>query len=259
MRAGDLETLAARLVAADERRSPLDIDDFPNLSEDEAYEVQRHVVRILCADGARRVAGFKISMTSPEMQALARASEPAYGTFTSEMLLPDGGALSLGTCLEPLLEVEIQVIVDDELPSGARRSDIVSACSIGPGIELPDSRFRRWFGNVSVGHIISDNAVAGHVVVGNATPLPDVGDVQTIKAELYRDDDRIASGEASAVMGDPLIAVEWLARRLAREERALTRGMVISSGTLCSPLPLEVGEYRASYEGIGDVQLSVIP
>jgi 2-keto-4-pentenoate hydratase len=255
----DLETLAAHLVAARERRAPLELEKFPELPEDAAYEVQRHVVRMLCADGMNRIAGFKISMTSPEMQALAGASEPAYGTFTSDMVLSGGVRLSLGGCLEPLLEVELQVIADDDLPNGASRDDIIAACSVAPGIELPDSRFARWFGNASVSRIVSDNAVAGHVVVGDATPLRAVGDVASIGAALYRDGERIASGDASAVLGDPLVAVEWLTRRLAGEGRALTCGMVVSSGTLTTPIRLEPGDYTAAYDRLGNVDLSVVP
>lgn len=69
-------TLAWKLASAAARHAPLAIDDFPRLSEEEAYEVQRVRVQSLCGDDGLRVAGYKISMTSPETQALAGAGGP---------------------------------------------------------------------------------------------------------------------------------------------------------------------------------------
>lgn len=194
------------------------------------------MVRALCANGSRSVAGFKISMTSPETQALAEASGPAYGTFTSDMILEGPAELAMGQCLEPLLELELQFIIEEDLSAGAARAEIEAKCSIAPGIEVPDSRFRGWFGRLSVGHIVSDDAVAGHVVLGTAVPLRDVPRLPDVVGELFLDDVGIADGVASAVMGDPVIALEWLTCRLAREGRVLTAGMVVSSGTLCLAL-----------------------
>lgn len=250
-------TLAWRLASAAARRAPLASDDFPSLSEEEAYEVQRVRVRSLCSDDGVRVAGYKISMTSPETQALAGASAPAYGTLTSDMILQPPATVAVSDCFEPLLELELQFVVDEELSVGAARAEIEARCSVAPGIEVPDSRFKGWFGNLSVGHIVADNAVAGRVVVGEPTRLLEVGDLRNVDGRLYRDGEEIAHGSASSVMGDPLVAVEWLTNELGTEGRALTKGMVVSSGTLCMPVPLRPGSYRAHYSELGEVGLCV--
>jgi 2-keto-4-pentenoate hydratase len=253
----DLEALATQLIEATKRRSPLAIENYPQISEDVAYEVQRRVVRALCENASQRVAGFKISMTSRETQALARASGPAYGTLTSNMILREPAELALDQCFEGLLELELQFIVEDDLSGGATRSEIEEKCSIAPGIEVPDSRFRGWYGRLSVGHIVSDDAVAGHVVLGAAQPLRDIPRLPEVTGELFLDDVPIAGGVASAVMGDPVTALEWLTGRLAREGRVLLAGMVVSSGTLCMPVRMQPGRYRAHYERVGDVRLTV--
>jgi 2-keto-4-pentenoate hydratase len=253
------EELATRLVRAMSERAPLAIEDFPVLAEDDAYEVQRAFVHHLCGDGERCRVGFKLSMTSPETQALAAATGPAYGTFTSGTIVRNRTPISLGDFFEPRLELELQVLVEEDLSAGADVDEIVSRCSLAPGIEVPDSRFRGWYGNLPVGHIVSDLGLAGRVVVGEGTPLSEVTDRPGIRGELHHDDRVVASGDASNVMGDPVNAVRWLAERLAREGRALKQGDVISSGTLCMPVPAAAGRYRATYQGIGEVAFSLMP
>jgi 2-keto-4-pentenoate hydratase len=249
--------LASRLEAAIARRSPLRIDDFPELSQEEAYEVQKSLIRSLCMGGSRRIAGFKISMTSPETQALAGASAPAYGILTSDMILEEPATLSLSGCLEPLLELEIQFIVDEDLTVGAARAEIEAKCSVAPGIEVPDSRFDSWYGNLSVGHIISDDCVAGHVVVGAPMPLSDVRVLRGVRAKLHLEGEVIARGTASSVMGDPIVAMEWLTDALGAQGRALQRSTLVSSGTLCMPVGVRPGRYRAAFTELGEVRLSI--
>lgn len=252
-----LASLASRLASAAERRSPLRIADFPKLPEKEAYEVQRLLVESLCRRGSRRVAGFKISMTSPETQALAGASEPAFGTLISDMILESPATLSLNDCFDPLLELEIQFIVDQALSVGARRAEIEASCSVAPGLEVPDARFRAWYGNLSLGHLVADNAVAGRVVVGAPIPLSHLRTLRGVEGHLYVNDEAVARGTGLSVMGDPVIALEWLTEKLATKGRALEHGMVVSSGTLCMPVPARPGTYVARFSELGDVKLSV--
>lgn len=177
--------------------------------------------------------------------------------MTSDMVLEGPATLSLNGCLEPLLELEIQFIVDEDLSVGAGRAEIEASCSVAPGIEVPDSRFKGWFGKLPVSHIVSDNAVAGHVVVGEPTLLPEIPVLRNVQGELHLDGELIARGGASSVMGDPVVAVEWLTERLGSEGRALRKGMVVSSGTLCMPVPVRPGRYQASYSELGQVELTI--
>lgn len=259
MTSPDHVKLAECLFTAMNEGSPIEIADFPALTEDDGYEVQRLFVRSLCTGGSRRVAGFKLSMTSPETQALAAASGPAYGTLTSDIILDDGSEISMSDCFEPRVELELQFLVEEDLSAGAKRAEIERKCSVAPGIEVPDSRFRHWFGELSVGHIVSDLGLAGHVVVGASIPLGVGGNLPEVVGELRHRNDVVTGGLASMVMGDPLTALEWLTNRLDREGRSLEKGTIVSSGTLCMPVPMETGTYRAIYAGIGEVRFSVLP
>lgn len=254
----DVEALAATLLRAMLDHLPLAIDDIPELPREQAYQVQRAFVRSVCATRSCAVTGFKLSMTSPETQALAAASGPEYGTFTSDMILTDSAQISISDCFEPRLELELQFIVIDDLSPGATRSEIEEKCLVAPGIEVPDSRFRSWFGNLPMSHIVSDLGLAGHVVVGPPVPLQSAV-LPEVAGELLLDGRVVAEGVAASVMGDPVVALEWLTQRLQLEGRVLEKGKTVSSGTLCMPVPMQVGDYHAVFRGVGEARLSVVP
>lgn len=74
--------------------------------------------------------------------------------------------------------------------------------------------------------------------------------------ELFHNDAKISEGFLSAVLGNPVSSVAWLSQKLAGKNRSLKKGMVISSGTFMSPLPVGEGTYRVKYSDLGEVEVS---
>ncbi|HXF57311.1 MAG TPA: hypothetical protein VNO34_07030 [Actinomycetota bacterium] len=248
--------LAQALAWAARHRHPLPRPAAPAIDEGRAYEVQRRFVEEWSRWRGDPVGGFKVSMTSPETQALAGGRGPAYGRLLTGQVLDGPARVSLAATFSPRLELELQFVVREELPPGATAEEVLARCDVAPGFEVPDSRFRDWFGQLSAPEVIADDAVAGLVVVGAAWPASRV-EVGAVRAELRRDGEALVQGSASAVMGDPAEAVAWLARELARAGERLAPGTVVSSGTFALPVPLEVGEYVGVFEPLGEVRLSV--
>jgi len=211
-----------------------------------AYDVQR---RLLAALGDQPD-GYKIAMTSPETRALAAASEPAYGVLTASRIRTSPGSVRLSDGNRPMVEPELMLIPRRDLARGATEAEIVATCDVAAGLEVPDARYRDWFGRQRLTDLISDNCAAGWAVVDSGRrPAAEV-DLERVRMRLYRDGRVLAEADSSVVMGSPARAVEWLAARLA-----LPRGCVISSGTFLMPVPLEPGEYRADYEGLGSASV----
>jgi 2-keto-4-pentenoate hydratase len=251
-----IEDMGRRLVAADLDRHPIDVSKWSTTERSVAYLVQDTYVRLRCASTGEREVGFKISMTSPETQTLAGASGPAYGTFTSGMVLRSPAHIDLSAMSEPMLEPEIQFIVRRDIDPLAGVDEILRCCDVAAGLEVPDSRFARWFSRLSFDQIVCDNAVAGYVVIG--TPVPaDSLDLGSIEVQLHRNGVTVATGISSTVMGHPGAAVSWLVGELDLRGRRLEGGMVVSSGTLAMPVPLEPGDYRAAYGGLGEARLTI--
>jgi 2-keto-4-pentenoate hydratase len=252
------DCLARALAWADRHRRPLPRPAAALTDEVQAYRVQREFVSERSARLGEPVRAFKVSMTSPETQALAGGRRPAYGRLTAGQILRSPAQVSLGALLAPRLELELQFLVREDLSPEAGPEEIVARCDVAPGLEVPDSRFRDWFGNLSALEVIADNAVAGLVVVGRPRPAWSV-DVGGIEGELRLDGRVVARGLARAVMGSPVAAIGWLARELARTGETLAAGTVVSSGTFALPVALEAGEYVGAFGSVGEVRLVVTP
>jgi len=258
-RSAEIDRLAGALARAEAAGEPLGRPGSTMLTADDAYRVQERFIGLRCARTGESVTGFKISMTSPETLALAGAREPAFGLVTSGAVLRSPARLSLREMLAPRVEPEIQFLVDQDLGPSADEEEIVRKCRVAAGLEVPDSRFRDWFGKVSLTDLIADASLAGRVVVGETARSASTLDLVDISVEVFLDEALILRGNTRTVMGNPVTAVTWLARRLAAAGMRVSEGMLVSSGTLAMPPALQEGTYRAVYDGLGEVRLDVTP
>lgn len=220
-----------------------------------AYDVQDLVTLQKVVNNGERVLGYKISLTSEETQSWFKAKEPAYGTLTDRNFSEP--FLDLKDLSEPLLEAELILIpVSDLLPS-MTDSELAANLVVAPGLEIPDSRFRNWFPVLPLNMIISDNSVAGKVVMGNPVKVNEPDELARIRLVLSKDEKVLSEGISSTVLGNPLNSLRWLMKKLADRGEKLTPGMRISSGTLTLPVKLEKGKYHAAYTMVGNVDLEV--
>jgi 2-keto-4-pentenoate hydratase len=60
---------------------------------------------------------------------------------------------------------------------------------------------------------------------------------------LFRNGEVASAGDGSACLGDPLIALAWLARTAARLGRPLQRGELILSGAMGPLVPAAPGDH----------------
>ena len=225
------------------------------LHENEAYQVQKMILEKKKQDLAQSHIGYKISMTSDETQRWFKSDSPVYGALTTENL--NTGRLDIETMSEPLIEVELMFVIDEDISEDPDHDEIVKKTSIAPGIEIPDSRFENWFPNLKLFELIADNAVTGKFVCGDAIKSHEIDDWLHIEATLTLDDEKLASGYSSEVLGNPTNAVIWLAKKLASHGQILEKGMIVSSGTLVLPFKLIKGTYVAKYSQLGSVKLIV--
>jgi 2-keto-4-pentenoate hydratase len=128
--------------------------------------------------------------------------------------------------------------------------------TLHPAIEIPDSRFKD-FVSAGAAQIIADNACAHLFVLGQparsnwrALDLVEERPVITLRDQQF-----IAHGKN--VLGDPLIALTWLANELSQLGLTLRAGEVVTTGTCHSPLPIQSGDvFEADFGTIGRVSVS---
>src|SRR5439155_15201130 len=102
--------------------------------------------------------------------------------------------------------------------------------TLHPAIEIPDSRFADFVG-AGEAQLIADNACAHLFVLGPATSadwramdLVEERPVITMRGERF-------VGHGKNVLGDPRIALAWLANELRQLGINLKAGRVVTTGT----------------------------
>lgn len=247
--------LARRLRVAERDRAPIDplIVKHPALSPSDAYEIQ------LLNVGRRTepVVGHKVGLSSLAMQQLMGVDEPDYGHLLADMLLPEGVPVDISRFCSPRVEVEVGFVLGDDLPgSDCTERDVLDRTeALAPAIELIDSRIRDW--RISLVDTIADNASSAGFVLGAARVKPSDVDIRGIEAALWRNGAVVASGRSDAVLGDPVIAVAWLARKVAGFGVRLRAGHIVLPGSCTRAIDVRAGDvFQAEFTGLGTVGLT---
>jgi 2-keto-4-pentenoate hydratase len=257
-------TTAAELLWAAERDlapiSPL-TETFPAIDVVDAYEVQLINIRRKIAAGAR-VRGHKFGLSSPVMQQMMGVDEPDYGHLLDSMVLGQDAPVPAAAYCYPRIEVEIGYVLGSPLPgAGCTEADVLAATEyIVPTFELIDSRITDW--RIKLADTIADNASSAGVILGGTRRTPaDLAargvDLADIEAVLYADGAVVATGNTSAVLGNPTACVAWLARKVADFGVKLEAGHLILPGSCTRAIDARAGTtFRAEFAGLGTVTTS---
>jgi 2-keto-4-pentenoate hydratase len=254
-------TAAAELLWAAERDlAPVDplTETYPVIDVVDAYEIQLINIRRKIAGGAR-VRGHKVGLSSPVMQQMMGVDEPDYGHLLDAMVLGQDAPIPAGRYCYPRIEVEIGYVLGSALPGAdCTEADVLAATEyIVPSLELIDSRVRDW--RIKLADTIADNASSAGVILGAERKAPaDLAaagiDLSDIDAVLYQEDEEIARGNTSAVLGNPTASVAWLARKVADFGVKLEAGHLILPGSCTRAIDARPGTtFRAEFAGLGTV------
>jgi 2-keto-4-pentenoate hydratase len=250
--------VADALLAAERDRAPIPPlrETHPDIDVVDAYEIQLINIRRRL-DAGQEVHGHKVGLSSRAMQEMMGVDEPDYGHLLSDMELSMSDApVRAGAYCYPRVEVEVAFILGDTLPGeGCTEDDVLRATeAVAPAMELIDSRILDW--NIKIADTIADNASSAGFVLGTGVP-PDGLDLTAIDATLYRDGEPVARGRSDAVLGDPVIAVAWLARTVASFGVRLHAGHVILPGSCTRAFDVASGQgFTAEFGALGSVSLA---
>jgi len=250
--------VAAALVAAerDQRPIPPLRESWPDIDVVDAYEIQLLNIRQRLAHGAG-VHGHKVGLSSKAMQEMMGVDEPDYGHLLSDMTVSSSRPVSAGRYCYPRVEVEVGFILGAPLPGeDCTEQDVIDRTeAVAPAIELIDSRILDW--NIRIGDTIADNASSAGYVLGAERVKPTDIDLRAIDARLIRNGEQVAEGRSDAVLGNPVTAVAWLARKVASFGVTLEAGHVILPGSVHRAIDARPGDdFEAVFDGLGTVQLS---
>ena len=252
------DELAADLAQAARSRVPIAPLTEGNRDIDvvDAYEIQLINIRQRVAEGAR-VVGHKIGLSSEAMQKMMNVDEPDYGHLLDEMQVYEDRPVKAANYLYPRVEVEVGFILADDLPgAGCTEADVLAAtAAFAPAIELIDSRIKDW--KITLCDTIADNASSAGWVLGEARVSPNDIDIKSIDAVLIGNGDVVAKGRSDAVLGNPVSAVAWLARKVEDFGVRLTAGDIVLPGSCTKAFDATPGDdFVADFAGLGSVHLS---
>jgi 2-keto-4-pentenoate hydratase len=252
------DELAAELAQAERSRvpiAPLTLAN-PDIDVVDAYEIQLINIRQRIAEGAR-VLGHKVGLSSKAMQQMMNVDEPDYGHLLDEMQVFENTPVDASRFLYPRVEVEVGFILAADLPGeGCTEEDVLAATeALVPSIELIDTRITDW--KIALCDTIADNASSAGFVLGEARVKPADVDVKAIDAVLTRNGEVVAEGRSDAVLGNPVTAVAWLARKVESFGVRLREGDIVLPGSCTRAIDVRSGdEFVADFAGLGVVRLS---
>ena len=251
------DRLAADLAQAERSRVPMSplTDGQPDLDVVDAYEIQLINIRQRVAEGAR-VIGHKVGLSSEAMQKMMNVDEPDYGHLLDEMQVFEETPVRSGRYLYPRVEVEVGFILADDLPgAGCTEDDVLAAtAAFAPAIELIDTRIKNW--QIKLCDTIADNASSAGWVLGQGRVSPKDVDIKAIDAVLKNNGEVVAEGRSDAVLGNPVTAVAWLARKVEAFGVRLKAGDIVLPGSCTRAIDAPPGSrFVADFSGLGSVRL----
>ena len=107
---------------------------------------------------------------------------------------------------------------------------------------------------------MADNGSSGLFVLGDAAASLDEFEPVAAAMSMSRGHDVVSTGTGDACLGDPLLALAWLARTARDVGDPLRAGQVILSGAL-GPMVAVTGPstFTATISGLGSVSVTFSP
>ncbi len=252
-----IKKAADMLYQAEKSRVPIELITFqyPDATAEDAYNIQLKYVEKRLADDNVKIIGKKIGLTSEAMRIMVGVDEPDYGHLFDDMYYEMDVVIDMSEMLAPKIESEIAFVLNKELKGpGVKVTDVIEATAgIMPSFEIIDSRFKD--PKIKFEDTVSDNGSSARLVLGtNMTDIKSI-DLRTTGLVLEKNGKIIDTAAGAAVMGNPAVAVAWLANKLYKYEISLKPGEVILSGSLTKAYEIKPGDvFTATFAGLGAVK-----
>ena len=234
------------------------IDSLPEscrpATAEDGYAIQKEVM----ARSRMAQIGWKVAATNPATQAAFGITDPFAGRMPSATLARSPFAALPGRFNAPAVEGEFAVMLADDLLASDAPFDAAAAAAVAciiPAVEVVDGT-------------IGDRKIAGpptNVAAGSGAglvlgrpcfdwrelDLPNNPVVLTINGEVR------VEGEGSAILGNPMNSLAWLANLAASLGEGLNAGEIITLGTCTGLTPVSSGDrVIVTYGLLGTVEIS---
>lgn len=262
----DTALAAARLLWACRQQGSA-LDALPEALRPASTDAGHAIQAALPVVAGQAVVGWKIAATSAAGQAHIQVSGPLAGRILAGFVHPMGSTLPLAGNRMRVVEPEFAFRLGRGLPARAAPYTVdevlAAVASLHPAFELPDSRFAD-FARAGQAQLIADDACCGRFAFGPAAPeawrQADLA-AHGVAATVQGGDGTLHTtrqGEGRALLGDPRLALTWLANELSARGLGLQAGDWASCGTCMVPLAVSPGDrVTADYGAFGVITIAV--
>jgi len=208
----------------------------------EGYAIQAEIAKL----SGQNIIGWKIAATSKAGQQHIRVDGPIAGPLLAARARESGARIALAGNHMKVAEAEFAFRMGSDLPKRVEAYSVdevlAAVATLHPAIEIPDSRYED-FTRVGAAQLIADVACGCWFVIG-----PEVRadwrahDLVQHGVSAYRNGALAGQGSGANVLGDPRVALAWIANELCAYGEGLRAGEVVMTGTCLTPVPVSAGD-----------------
>lgn len=252
-RVGFLHLAARALLEAERECMPIRLltRSMPDLTVEEAYKI----ADLRNAACGLSPLGYKLGYTSAAMRAQMGIEDPNYGRLFAAQAVTQG-TIASEELIHPRIEAELTVLMGKELagPDTGWEAAWDAVAAVMPSLEVVDTRYESY--HFTAVDNISDNSSAARFVLGEHVLRSAIANLRDVAVELSCNGQVIDTGWGRDAMGDPIVALAWLANVLYRSGTSLKAGDLVMTGGLTRAHAARSGDiFSAHFNGLGAVSV----
>lgn len=244
-------------AALQARPIPMLTAEFPDLSLEDAYRIQRASMKRRFSRGERLV-GLKMGLTSRAKMQQMGVHDPIYGHLTHAMARKSGDTIWISEHCHPRVEPEIAFILKSPLSGQISSAEAQAAIGgVCAALEVIDSRFADF--KFTLNDVVADNASSTRFIPGDFVAPADL-DVSNLGMVMSVNGQPREIGSSAAILEHPLKSLVELVHMLARVGEGLQAGQIVLAGGATKAIELEPNTLVSlEVQHLGTVEIFVAP
>ena len=233
----------SRIVEA--RKSLSTLEDLSGAAAVATLEDGYRIQRAVTERWDDEIAGWKVGATAKQVQQLFGVAEPAYGPVFRKSVFQSPARVPARGFHHRMLESEFAFRFGKDLAPRAapysRDEILASVDALIPAFEIVSPRFNRLTVD-KFPQVVADFCANGGAILG--TPVENWRgiDLPAHAVKLYIGGSLKQEGLGSAVLGDPVNVLEWLVNKFRAQDRTLSKGQFVLTGTMTGIHTPETGQ-----------------
>jgi 2-keto-4-pentenoate hydratase len=225
--------------------------DLPQALDLQLDVLQQHL------DAGKAVGGWKVGLTSEASRVRLGADERPFGFVLAERVLASGDTVDSSAVQGLSVETEMCFTVGTDIGNASITPDEIFGyiTGVAAGFELNETRA----GSVRPDFyaMVTDCLTNWGIVAGTTVMPTSAAELSATEITMERNGEAVFGGVSRDFVDDHAVSLCRLVEQLARHGQVLRAGQKVITGAFAR-FPTEPGDHwRASYSGIGDVDITI--